>query len=61
MTTDNFCFYFQQRLIQSSQTGGQWYSNTFLLVFPACARLTPIVAGAGDVSAEVEQLLRDQF
>ncbi len=28
MTTNNFCFYFQNRLIQTSQTGGQWYSDT---------------------------------
>jgi hypothetical protein len=28
MTTDNFCFYMQNRLIQTSQTGGQWYSDT---------------------------------
>jgi hypothetical protein len=28
MTTDNFCFYVQNRLIQTSQTGGQWYSDT---------------------------------
>ncbi len=28
MTTDNFCFYLQNRLIQTSQTGGQWYSNS---------------------------------
>jgi hypothetical protein len=28
MTTDNFCFYFQNRLIQTSQTGGQQYSDT---------------------------------
>jgi hypothetical protein len=34
MTTDNFCFYLQNRLIQTSQTGGQWYSNTTPLVFP---------------------------
>jgi hypothetical protein len=24
MTTNNFCFYLQNRLIQTSQTGGQW-------------------------------------
>jgi hypothetical protein len=30
MTTDNFCFYFQNRLIQTSQTG-------LPLVFPALA------------------------
>ncbi len=28
MTTDNFCFYLQNRLIQTSNTGGQWYSDT---------------------------------
>ncbi len=28
MTTDNFCFCLQNRLIQTSQTGGQWYSDT---------------------------------
>ncbi len=34
MTTDNFCFYLQNRLIQTSQTGDQWYSDTSPLVFP---------------------------
>jgi hypothetical protein len=28
MTTDNFCFYLQNRIIQTSQTGGQWYNDT---------------------------------
>jgi hypothetical protein len=28
MTTDNFCSYLQNRLIQTSQTGGQHYSDT---------------------------------
>jgi len=28
MTTDNFCSYLQNRLIQTSQTGGQWYNDT---------------------------------
>jgi hypothetical protein len=28
MTTDNFGFYLQNRLIQSSQTGGQQYTDT---------------------------------
>jgi len=28
MTTDNICFYLQNRLIQTSQTGGQWYNDT---------------------------------
>jgi len=35
MTTDNFCFYLQNRLIQTSQTGGQRYVDTSPLVFPA--------------------------
>jgi hypothetical protein len=34
MTTDNFCFYLQYRLIQTSQTGGQWYSDTSPFSFP---------------------------
>jgi len=28
MTTDNVCIYLQNRLIHTSQTGGQWYSDT---------------------------------
>jgi hypothetical protein len=28
MTTEYFCFYLQNRLIQTSQTGGQWYSDS---------------------------------
>jgi hypothetical protein len=28
MTTDNFCYYLQHRLIQTGQTGGQLYSYT---------------------------------
>ncbi len=28
MTTDNLCFYLQNRLIQTGQTGGQLYSDT---------------------------------
>jgi hypothetical protein len=34
MTTDNFCFYLQNSLIQTSQTGGQQYSDISPLVFP---------------------------
>ena len=28
MINDNFCFYLQNRLIQTGQTTGQWYSDT---------------------------------
>jgi len=34
MTTDNFCFYLQNRLIQTIQTGGQRYSDTFPFSIP---------------------------
>jgi len=34
MTSDNFCFYLQNRLIQTSQTGGQQYSDTFPFSIP---------------------------
>ncbi len=34
MTTENFCFYLQNRLIQTSQTGGQWYSDTSSFSIP---------------------------
>ena len=34
MTTDNFCFYLQNSLIQTSQTGGQSYSDTSSFSIP---------------------------
>jgi len=34
MTTDNFCFYLQNRIIQTSQRGGQQYSDTSLFSIP---------------------------
>jgi hypothetical protein len=33
-SADNFCFYLQNRLIQTSQAGGQWYSDTPLFSIP---------------------------
>jgi hypothetical protein len=39
MTTDNFCFHLQNRQIQTSQTGGQWYSDTSPLVFPGTGHM----------------------
>ncbi len=38
LTTDNFGFYLQNRLIQTSQTGGQRYSDTSPFIFPAFSR-----------------------
>jgi hypothetical protein len=37
MTTDNFCSYLQNRLFQTSQTGGQRYSDTSPFSIP-CLR-----------------------
>ncbi len=34
MTTDNFHFYLQNRLIQTGQTGGQLYSDTYPFSVP---------------------------
>ncbi len=47
MTTDNFCFYLENRLIQTSQTGGQRYSDTspfsipWLMIWPDLLCLFP--------------------
>ncbi len=38
MTTVKFCFYLKNRLIQSSQTGGQQYSDTSPSIIP-CSNL----------------------
>jgi len=34
MTTDNFLFYLQNRLIQTGQTGGQLYGDTSIFSNP---------------------------
>jgi hypothetical protein len=39
MTTDNFCFYLQNRLIRASQTGSQQYSDTSPFSIP-CINLS---------------------
>jgi hypothetical protein len=39
MTTDHFCFYSQNRRIQTSQTGGQWYSDTSPFSIPCFGEL----------------------
>ncbi len=36
LTTDIFCFYLQKRLIQTSQIGGQWSSDTSPFCIPWC-------------------------
>ncbi len=34
ITTDNICFYLQNRLIKTSQTGGKQYRDTFNFSIP---------------------------
>jgi hypothetical protein len=41
MTTDNFYFYLQNRLFQTSQTGGQRYSDTSPFSIPCFDELDP--------------------
>ncbi len=38
MTADSFCFYLQNRLVQTSQTGGQRYSITSPFSIPCFLR-----------------------
>ncbi len=40
MTIDNFCIYLQNRLIQTSYTGGQWYSDTSPFSIPCTNQST---------------------
>jgi hypothetical protein len=45
MKTVNFCFYLQNRLIQTSQTGGQRYSDTSPFSIPwSTVRIQPPLA-----------------
>jgi hypothetical protein len=44
MTTDNFCVYLQNRLIQTSQTGDQWYSGIFPLSIPCMYERSSLIA-----------------
>jgi len=43
MTSDNFCFYLKNRLIQTSQTGGQQYSDTSPFSIPCPTRCFVLV------------------
>jgi hypothetical protein len=52
MTSDKFCFYLQNILIQTSETGGQWYSDTSPLSIP-CFDYHFIVAAASVIDASV--------
>jgi hypothetical protein len=62
MTTDNFCFYFQYGLIQTSQTGGERYSNTYFFSIPCLTPPHPIrankaVSRVGDDKTSYDNLM----
>jgi len=54
MTTDNFCFYLQNRLTQTSQTGGQWYSDTSLFSIPRSSTKSFVVEATNIESSLAE-------
>ncbi len=56
MTTDNFCFYLQNRQIQTSQTGGQWYSDTSPFSIPWSNTLAYFPDGQGQTFFFLQQL-----
>jgi hypothetical protein len=51
MTTDDFCFYLQNRVIQTSLTGGQWYSDPSPFSIPWARYCMPSVAGPNAFSS----------
>ncbi len=53
MATDNFCFFLQNRLIQTSQTGGQRYSDTSPFSIP-CPDYQWLKSGLCPGGTEVE-------
>jgi hypothetical protein len=62
MTTDNFCFYLQNRLIQTSQTGGQRYSDPSpfsisYLTPPHPIRANKVVSWVGDDKTSYDNLM----
>jgi hypothetical protein len=54
MTTDNFCFYLQNRPAQTSQTGGQWCSDSFPFSTPWVEQSThdPKIEGLSPATAD---------
>ncbi len=62
MTSDNFCFCLQNRLIQMSQTGGQQYIDTSLFSIPWISACCTEQAGTdifkrGDAKVNQQQFL----
>jgi hypothetical protein len=49
MTSENICFYLQNRLIQTSQTGGQWYIDTSPFSIPCLDNTAMVVSGTNSI------------
>ncbi len=60
MTTDNFCFYLQNRLIQTSQTGGQRYSDTSPFSIPWYEPLQIVLPNLPDIVAALALAIVDR-
>jgi hypothetical protein len=58
MTTENFGFYFQSRLIQTSQTGGQQYSDTSPFSIPWLIMLSYIDSGDTKIAIDLKMFVR---
>ncbi len=50
MTTDNFCFYLQNRLMQTSKTGGQRYGDTS----PFSILWSLIIGGPAEITSQIK-------
>ncbi len=57
MTTDDFCFYLQNRLIPTGQTGGQLYSDTFPFSVPWSYAQIIFPAGFGGQGVSIRILV----
>jgi hypothetical protein len=60
MTTDKFCFCFQNRLIQTSQTGGQRYNDNCPISITGCWYQKGLYTLAKFVGENVEQCDRNR-
>jgi hypothetical protein len=61
MTTDNFCFTLQNRLIQTGQTGGQLYSDTSHISVPWTGLSTLAYYSAGLITTGDNFVAQERF
>jgi hypothetical protein len=61
MTNDNFFVYLQNRLIQTSQTGGQRYSDTSPFSIPCVSLSLSMVAAVKSFSVQAGTVVKPIF